>query len=403
MTRQFLQRFVLLLISSALSCANGAYAGSPLSGTGTQCGAISRVDRTCSLSRPTPPYSPMIVSTAADPKLDACEEKVRGRILAESIASCEAYLDAGRGTPRQSATAMFYLGHAYTYAGKMDEATAVWKLATETDPSYREPYLYLGLWATLSADPLSALPYFDSVLRYDADDAQARTGRARAYLSANRLNEALKESELAIALDPKDPIARQMHGSILERLEYYMEAAAEYSFAAEGYDFREGWLIGLYQDRNPWLEMARAFDRAGKPQEAAAAVDRFAATLPAGAIDSEIYLARAGYLEHAGNYSGAADDIAKAVGLTRDKQEAESLNFRRAILIQKSGNPEKALREMELLLRSGGVQMVLRIQVLLKNAGHPIEINGAYDLPTREALVDCIADPECGEVLGEKS
>ena len=54
---------------------------------------------------------------------------------------------------------------------------------------------------------------------------------------------------------------------------------------------------------------------------------------------------------------------------------------------------------MELLLRGGDVQMVLRIQVLLKNAGHSIEINGNYDLPTREALVDCFADPECSDVL----
>ena len=75
-----------------------------------------------------------------------------------------------------------------------------------------------------------------------------------------------------------------------------------------------------FQDRNPWLEMARALDRAGKPQEAADAVDRFAGDASGRSrATREIYLARAEYREHAGNNAGAAEDIAKAVGYTQDR------------------------------------------------------------------------------------
>ena len=37
------------------------------------------------------------------------------------------------------------------------------------------------------------------------------------------------------------------------------------------------------------------------------------------------------------------------------------------------------------------------------NALLSIEVNGTYDLPTREALADCFADPECSVILGKKS
>src|SRR5262249_41515827 len=129
----------------------------------------------------------------------------------------------------------------------------------------------------------------------------------------------------------------------------------------------------------------------------------FLATIPTGAAGSEIFLARANYREHAGNYAAAAEDIAKAAGYMRDIAEAAALGFRRAILLQKAGRPEQALREVELLLRGGEPQAVLRVQVFLKNAGRAVEINGTYDVATRKALLDCFADSQCSEGLGKKT
>src|SRR5262245_35377455 len=151
MNNQLFQRILLVLIFSVLCRATDAFAD----------------------------------STGAE--LDACTSKLYEQRPAQTIAACEAFITADKGTPRQMATAIFYLGHAYTLAGKMNEATATWTHATETDASYAEPYLYLGLWASLSADPLSALPYYDAVLRIDEQNARARTGRARAYLAVDRL------------------------------------------------------------------------------------------------------------------------------------------------------------------------------------------------------------------------
>ena len=97
MNGQFFQRLVLPLIFSVLCCATGAIAGS------------------------------------AGAELDACTSKLREQPPAQTIAACEAYITAHKGTPRQMATAMFYLGHAYTFTGEMKAATATWTLATEAD------------------------------------------------------------------------------------------------------------------------------------------------------------------------------------------------------------------------------------------------------------------------------
>ena len=187
----------------------------------------------------------------------------------------------------------------------------------------------------------------------DANDARARTGRARAFFYANRLSEALRESEIAVALDPTDPAARQVHGTMLEHSGYHMEAAAEYAFATEGCDIREGRLIGLYQDRNPWLEMAQrsiAPENRAKPlQQSMNSWRRFQ---PVQRVAKFTWRARSTVSTRA---------IMRQRPMTSPRQqdmcaidtEAAALGFRRAILLQKVGMPDQARRERKLLLRGG--------------------------------------------------
>lgn len=400
-----LQHTRALICVTALTLFASAVAAETDAGRAAPCGtAMSCTLESPRMSVPAPSYSPMIVAvTDAGELLPKCTQNFRGRSSRELIAACEVFLDTKMGRSRDTAIGLYHLGHAYTYAGRFDDAIAVWNEASARDPDYVEPLLAIGKWLALGSDPLSANAFFDRALAIDAREARARAGKARAYFQANRFGEALEESAAAVALDPNDATARQFHGRMLEFCGSYKEAAAEYALATKGYDERKPRTINLVQDGNPWLDLARALDKSGEHKQAAAAIDAYLQSIPPEMAVADLFAARGAYREAAGAYAGAAEDLARAAAMS-DPEQASAFAFRRVFLLHKAGLPDKALREIELLLRKGDARMVLRLQVFLKNEGRDgVEITGQFDDITRKALLNCLAEAACGGALGRKS
>jgi Flp pilus assembly protein TadD len=108
---------------------------------------------------------------------------------------------------------------------------------------------------TLSGDALWAAGFFDEADReyeramaVDSGSARARYGLARSLGSRSRLTEALAELEQALQSSPDDSDLRALHGTILERLNRFAEAAQAYDRHADLLPGRE--LAAITTSRN---------------------------------------------------------------------------------------------------------------------------------------------------------
>ncbi len=117
----------------------------------------------------------------------------------------------------------------------------------------------------LAGDALWAAGFFDEAereyaraLAIDSESARARFGHARSLSSRSRLDEALAEAEQALRAAPDDPDLHALHGTILERLKRFEEAAKAYDAYADRLPRRESAAIATARNRATLL---RSFSR----------------------------------------------------------------------------------------------------------------------------------------------
>jgi tetratricopeptide (TPR) repeat protein len=113
------------------------------------------------------------------------------------------------------------LGLSLEAKNEVDAAIAAYRQAVkldETRPVHsEEPYLNLGVLLGKSGHAEEAIPLLMRTSGIAPNSAKARYQLAKAYFEVNRLEDALREAERAVSLDPKDSSEHYLLGRIYQR------------------------------------------------------------------------------------------------------------------------------------------------------------------------------------------
>ncbi len=357
------------------------------------------------------PMSAVPADFDATPAVPAnCTENVMGNLTKAEALICEHFVEEKKGTRRDRATALVNLGYAYMWLEigfengsprGQRKAQKTWDRAIALDDQFVDAYLAKGNLMAISETPAAAMPILEKAASLAPADWRPHAGLANVLYSTQRERAALAEAEKAAALAPGNPSARYIKGSMLAFMGRSEEAIPELIEATKGYDPRIRRLPGMMQDRNPWDHLAVAYHRTGQHKMAAATITKYIDSLPASMIDLELLADRALYLEAAGRFAEAAEDLKKAAAIGYPDL-SNQYQTRRAIVLVKAGRANEAREEFDALLRRGDLNSVLRIQVFLKNQGYEsVMIDGKYNDGTKSAVAQCLKDERCSEGLGQ--
>ena len=110
------------------------------------------------------------------------------------------------------------LAIAQFYAGRTQEAAASAREAQQDYPDAPEPSYLLGLIARADNQPDEAVRQFERVLRVDPDDPGARINLAMVLLDQRRYKEAATLAESALAIEPYNATAAYTAAMALTRM-----------------------------------------------------------------------------------------------------------------------------------------------------------------------------------------
>jgi tetratricopeptide (TPR) repeat protein len=291
--------------------------------------------------------------------------------------------------------------------------------------------------------------------------AHAHVERARALVAQTRMEEALKAADAAVAADPDNVAGRTLRGRLLATLGRSDAAERDYNaglMLAPGDPVlrasRAELLLGRGDTRAAladiqaataqrpddvdvlWIK-ARIHMRLPRFDVAERDLDRAVAIEPE---ERRTRLLRAQLRLRLGNYVGAADDASHVlsgrpsdptaretraiarIGLDRPAEAIDDLNailgppgeaspavasphyreflFQRALLLAQLGRAKDADADIGTLLRAGGKQAVLRVQLYLRQHGFPdVRVDGERSSGFDDAFRACIVDQACGRGL----
>jgi tetratricopeptide (TPR) repeat protein len=118
-----------------------------------------------------------------------------------------------------TAEAHTFLGWAYSFQGRLDEAIAECHKAIAVDPEFGNPYNDIGVYLIERGDLDSAVPWLERAKRAPRYEPRhfPYMNLGRVYLRRGQWQEALRELEEAARLAPTDPGARKMLHEIRAR------------------------------------------------------------------------------------------------------------------------------------------------------------------------------------------
>ena len=129
------------------------------------------------------------------------------RLYQESLALCP------------TAEAHTFLGWAYSFQGRLDEAIAECHKAIAVDPEFGNPYNDIGVYLMERGDLDGAVPWLERAKQAPRYEPRhfPYMNLGRVYLRRGQWQEALRELEEAARLAPADPGARKMLHEIRAR------------------------------------------------------------------------------------------------------------------------------------------------------------------------------------------
>lgn len=118
-----------------------------------------------------------------------------------------------------TAEAHTFLGWAYSFQGRLDEAIAECHKAIAVDPEFGNPYNDIGVYLIERGDLDAAVPWLERAKRAPRYEPRhfPYMNLGRVYLRRGQWHEALRELEEAARLAPADPGARKMLHEIRAR------------------------------------------------------------------------------------------------------------------------------------------------------------------------------------------
>jgi Flp pilus assembly protein TadD len=188
--------------------------------------------------------------------------------------------------------------------GHRNEARLDWLALLRLDPENPEALLGLGRLSLLDDDQAAAAEWFRRHLRVVGEGAEPRLRVAMEWLEASRPEEALRQAQEGLAAAPGAPRLLLVAGLALEELRRWREAAAQLSTISPGAG--ELWFSAR-------AIMAEALARAGRPEEALAALAPALAARPG---EPRLVTLQAGIWSRSGR---AAEAAAKLSDLKADR------------------------------------------------------------------------------------
>jgi tetratricopeptide (TPR) repeat protein len=107
------------------------------------------------------------------------------------------------------------LGTAYAWLKQYDDAIPILKKAVEMRPDTLMPNYLLGLSLSSTGDWASSVPYFEAAVEKSPKWGALHFSLAAAYARINRLDEAQKELEKAVQVEPDNFRAQLVLGRML--------------------------------------------------------------------------------------------------------------------------------------------------------------------------------------------
>jgi tetratricopeptide (TPR) repeat protein len=119
-----------------------------------------------------------------------------------------------------TAEAHTFLGWAYSFEGRFDDAIAECKKAIAVDPSFGNPYNDIGSYLIHKGQLDDAIPWLERALtatRYEPRH-YPHCNLGRIYRAKGLLNKAIEEFETALAIEPHYALARDQLAEIRAQL-----------------------------------------------------------------------------------------------------------------------------------------------------------------------------------------
>ena len=118
-----------------------------------------------------------------------------------------------------TAEAHTFLGWAYSFQGRLDEAIAECHKAIAVDPEFGNPYNDIGVYLIERGDLNGAVPWLERAKQAPRYEPRhfPYMNLGRVYLRRGQWQDALRELEAAARLAPTDPGARKMLHEIRAR------------------------------------------------------------------------------------------------------------------------------------------------------------------------------------------
>jgi tetratricopeptide (TPR) repeat protein len=116
------------------------------------------------------------------------------RLYKESIALCP------------TADAHTYLGWAYSFQGKLDDAIAQCEIAIQIDPEFGNPYNDIGVYLMQQQQLDEAIPWLEKAKQAKRYEPRhfPHLNLGRVYVAKGMLQKALEEFRAALRLNPDD-------------------------------------------------------------------------------------------------------------------------------------------------------------------------------------------------------
>jgi len=309
--------------------------------------------------------------------------------------ACTLVIESRQLDAKQQARAHVRRGDVLQRRGKFYETQNDWSKAITIDPGNVPARLLLARSDLLANQYESALSHYRQVVRLAPENAEAHHGVGMALRRMGDFNQALDAFDKAIQIDPifwkphvEAAKVYEQLGDIEMALSSYAKAVVAYRSKRDGHFFiiwthpkiqRAILLNMINQTRDAIVDLTSVIEQLGNNYNA--------------------YALRAEFYEAIGDYQRAAADHGSMIGFLAEPATGGHY-FARARLHQKQGSFDAAIADMETAIRLGGVQSILKIQVLLKNSGFDdLEIDGKYTVDMRHALKRCMKSASCTKGL----
>ncbi|HEY1235708.1 MAG TPA: tetratricopeptide repeat protein [Candidatus Binatia bacterium] len=161
----------------------------------------------------------MAITKDQERALELIEQAMKHQIAREFDDAIRLYKESIAVYP--TADAHTYLGWAYSFLGRLNEAIAQCEIAIQLDPEFGNPYNDIGVYLMQQERMDDAIPWLErakSAKRYEPRHFP-HINLGRIYLTKGMLQKALEEFNGALKINPEDGELRQLVEELQTKLQ----------------------------------------------------------------------------------------------------------------------------------------------------------------------------------------